>query len=271
MPPTGRVRSSAPSARTWCRGRRRTVGSSCTSARARSSTAARRSAAASRSSFRSSPAKGRCRSTGSRARRGGRRWGATVAASATFELTDSPESRAVWPHAFAARVTVTLRPEVLEVALAVENRGREPLSFTAALHTYLAMDDAFSATVSGLAGLSFRDSITRAPGRAARAAASREGRREPSVCGRPDQARRAGWAAKGEHRNRGHFPTRSSGTPGPRERCPGRHAGRRRAWDALRGAGSRRAADLDRSGRSLGRPSAPHGALRQSPSAPTSG
>lgn len=85
-------------------------------------------------------------------------------AAATFALGDSPETRAVWPHAFTATITVTLRPGTLEVELAVATTGSEALTFTAALHTYLAMDEAFAATVEGLEGLSYRDSITRAPG-----------------------------------------------------------------------------------------------------------
>ena len=87
-----------------------------------------------------------------------------VADAATLELTDSPETRAVWPHEFLARLTVALRPRSLEVTLAVTNRGADALDFAAALHTYLAMDDAFGAGITGLDGLRYRDSITRAPG-----------------------------------------------------------------------------------------------------------
>lgn len=97
-------------------------------------------------------------------------WGRTAAdgaddAQASFVLADSPATRAVWPHAFKATVTVLLRPDALEVRLLVANTGGDPIAFTAALHTYLAMDDAFGAEVAGLEGLAYRDSITREPGR----------------------------------------------------------------------------------------------------------
>lgn len=87
-----------------------------------------------------------------------------AAVTAMFELSDSPETRSVWRQAFLARVIVTLRPQSLDVRLLVTNTGSGILSFTAALHTYLSMDDAFRAEVAGLEGLSYRDSITRAPG-----------------------------------------------------------------------------------------------------------
>lgn len=84
--------------------------------------------------------------------------------SATFELTDTPATRALWPHAFRLRLTVSLEPGGLQVVLVVANMGEDALTFTAALHTYLAVDDAFAARVTGLAGLTYRDAITRAPG-----------------------------------------------------------------------------------------------------------
>lgn len=90
--------------------------------------------------------------------------GTGLDARACFELTDSPATQTLWPHAFRAVVTVTLGAGTLEVRLLVANAGDEPFAFTAALHTYLATDDAFGAEVAGLEGLSFRDSITHAPG-----------------------------------------------------------------------------------------------------------
>ena len=57
------------------------------------------------------------------------------AASATLELVDSEETRALWPHPFRARMTVELGERSLVQRLSVENTGEEELSFTAALHS----------------------------------------------------------------------------------------------------------------------------------------
>ncbi len=89
--------------------------------------------------------------------------GSPHAPSAGFELVDSPATRALWPHAFRALVRVTLLPRALDLALVVENTGSASMAFTAALHTYLALDDAFRAEVWGLQGHPYRDSITRVP------------------------------------------------------------------------------------------------------------
>ena len=55
-----------------------------------------------------------------------------------LRLSDSAETRAVWPHAFELRYTVTLRDASLSTDVQLRNAGGEPLEFTAALHTYLA-------------------------------------------------------------------------------------------------------------------------------------
>jgi glucose-6-phosphate 1-epimerase len=79
-------------------------------------------------------------------------------ASVTLRLADSPATRAVWPHAFAAELTVRVGGAQLEVTLAVANTGAARLAFTAALHTYLRVADVASATVRGLRGVRYRDS-----------------------------------------------------------------------------------------------------------------
>ena len=55
-----------------------------------------------------------------------------------LRLSDSAETRALWPHAFELRYTVTLRDASLSTDVQLRNAGGEPLEFTAALHTYLA-------------------------------------------------------------------------------------------------------------------------------------
>ena len=55
-----------------------------------------------------------------------------------LSLIDSDATRAVWPHAFELRYTVTLRDASLSTDVQLRNAGGDPLEFTAALHTYLA-------------------------------------------------------------------------------------------------------------------------------------
>jgi glucose-6-phosphate 1-epimerase len=79
-------------------------------------------------------------------------------AEAQFRLTSSPVTRELWPHDFEATVVATVGGMSLTVALSVLNRGDSALSFTAALHTYLLVDDVREVTVSGLADVAYRDS-----------------------------------------------------------------------------------------------------------------
>jgi glucose-6-phosphate 1-epimerase len=76
----------------------------------------------------------------------------------TFRLTDSTASRAVWPHPFVVEVTVTVGARTLDVHLRVRNPGRDPFEFTAALHTYLRVNDVHRVVVRGLEGAEYRDS-----------------------------------------------------------------------------------------------------------------
>ncbi|HEX5829678.1 MAG TPA: hypothetical protein VFY16_01780, partial [Gemmatimonadaceae bacterium] len=79
-------------------------------------------------------------------------------AVATFRLVDSPATRAIWPHPFLAELTVAVGGARLRVALAVTNTGREPIAFTAALHSYVRVRDVERSEVHGLRGLAYRDS-----------------------------------------------------------------------------------------------------------------
>ena len=77
--------------------------------------------------------------------------------SLRLQLEDSETTRAVWPQAFVAELSATIGGAQLAVSLSVRNRGSEAFSFTAALHTYLAVDDLAAARVLGLRGLRYRD------------------------------------------------------------------------------------------------------------------
>lgn len=79
-------------------------------------------------------------------------WDDSACAADRLALTlrDEPETRRHGPGAFDARLLVTLRPGALDMSLSVHNRGAEPLSFTGALHTYLAVDDVAAVRLDGL-------------------------------------------------------------------------------------------------------------------------
>lgn len=65
---------------------------------------------------------------------------------------DDEATRRVWPAGFEAVLRATLAPGRLRVALQVRNTGEADWSFTAALHTYLRVDDATQARLEGLQG-----------------------------------------------------------------------------------------------------------------------
>jgi glucose-6-phosphate 1-epimerase len=76
-----------------------------------------------------------------------------------LSLRDNAATHAIWPHAFELRLTVTLAPGCLRVALDVENTGAVPWSFAAALHTYLQVDDIAQARLLGLQGARRWDAV----------------------------------------------------------------------------------------------------------------
>jgi glucose-6-phosphate 1-epimerase len=78
--------------------------------------------------------------------------------AALFEFGDSPATHAHWPCRFHARLHVALGPSCLEVGLEIRNADDAPFSFTAALHTYLRVDDLADASLHGLEAAPFLDS-----------------------------------------------------------------------------------------------------------------
>lgn len=74
-------------------------------------------------------------------------------------LAASPDTLAIWPQPFEARLQLDLRPGQLQVTLSVHNTGQTPLRFSGALHTYLAVDDIALAQLSGLGGQPEWDSL----------------------------------------------------------------------------------------------------------------
>ena len=76
----------------------------------------------------------------------------------TLRLLDNAETRAEWPHAFAAEMSIAIGAGRLDIELEVENTGDAPFSFTAALHTYLKVREVEHLRIEGLRGLDYCDS-----------------------------------------------------------------------------------------------------------------
>jgi glucose-6-phosphate 1-epimerase len=81
-------------------------------------------------------------------------------ALAVLKLEADDATRAAWPHAFSAEVTVSVGGRQLDIELAVTNTGDVPYEFSAALHSYLAVADALKAQLEGLQGVDYTDSNT---------------------------------------------------------------------------------------------------------------
>ena len=79
------------------------------------------------------------------------------AAAATLILADSAATHALWPHAFALELTVTVGGPTLALRLDVVNPGDAAIEFTAALHTYLRVEQVSRVAVRGLEGARYRD------------------------------------------------------------------------------------------------------------------
>jgi len=83
-------------------------------------------------------------------------------AGAIFTLRDTEATRAIWPASFVARLRPWVIDDRLKIGFDVTNTGDVPFTFTAALHTYLRVNDVASTTLEGLRGVRYRE--TSAPG-----------------------------------------------------------------------------------------------------------
>lgn len=83
-------------------------------------------------------------------------------AQATFQLSDSDETRALWPHGFELELTVSVSGAQLELELYVRNSGSTVWPFSAALHTYLAVSELARVRLHGLQGLTYIDNLRNA-------------------------------------------------------------------------------------------------------------
>ena len=91
----------------------------------------------------------------------------TEAAHLALSLNDSAATRQWWPQAFEARLLIELKPGALQVELAVRNTDSQPLEFTGALHTYLAVSDVAQVRLQGLGGRAEWDAVADRHGTAA--------------------------------------------------------------------------------------------------------
>ena len=80
-------------------------------------------------------------------------------AQAMLVLHSSADTLALWPHAFAASLTVRLQPGGLQVQFDVKNTDAAPWPFALALHTYLQVDGIDSCTLLGLERHEFWDAV----------------------------------------------------------------------------------------------------------------
>lgn len=78
----------------------------------------------------------------------------------TLTVGDDAASRALWPHAFQADITIMLEADRLDMEFGVDNTGETPFSFTGALHTYLRVVQVEDAAVEGAYGFMYIDKIT---------------------------------------------------------------------------------------------------------------
>ena len=74
-----------------------------------------------------------------------------------LELTDDHRTRELWPYHFRAELAVKIDDKSLEVQLTATNIGDELFSFTAALHTYIAVADIRESAIRGFSGKWYLD------------------------------------------------------------------------------------------------------------------
>jgi glucose-6-phosphate 1-epimerase len=77
--------------------------------------------------------------------------------SVKLVLTDDHRTRDQWPYHFRTELTVTIDDKSLAVKLAAFNTGDELFSFTAALHTYIAVADIRETAIRGFTGKWYLD------------------------------------------------------------------------------------------------------------------
>lgn len=80
-------------------------------------------------------------------------------AQMTLLLSDDETTHALWPHGFRLELTVSIEGNRLDLELHAENTGDTAWSFSAALHTYLAVTELSQVRLQGLIGRRFIDRV----------------------------------------------------------------------------------------------------------------
>lgn len=80
------------------------------------------------------------------------------ATQVTLGLESTPETLAIWPHAFKLLLEITVGA-ALKLALVTRNTGDQAFSITQALHTYFAVGDIAQTKVLGLEGKQYIDKV----------------------------------------------------------------------------------------------------------------
>lgn len=83
------------------------------------------------------------------------------AGAGRFVLRDDDATRALWPHRFETELTVALGHGSLTMSLRIANIGMDAFDFSAALHTYLRVDELARARLLGLGGCRYLDATLR--------------------------------------------------------------------------------------------------------------
>lgn len=77
----------------------------------------------------------------------------------TLAVSDDEASRAIWPHAFQAEVTLMIEADRIDIELSITNTGSESFEFTGALHSYLRLVQVEDAALEGFYGHDYRDAV----------------------------------------------------------------------------------------------------------------
>lgn len=85
---------------------------------------------------------------------------ASGVAEAVYELKENIARLSIWPHVFRAQLRISVAGNSLQLELDIENTGDTNFSFSTALHTYLAVNNIADASLHGLQGLYYRDTVS---------------------------------------------------------------------------------------------------------------
>lgn len=77
----------------------------------------------------------------------------------TLDIQDDAETQKLWPHRFHLQLQIRLT-DVLSVQLLMHNTDNHAYPVAGALHSYFAISDIASTTVTGLAGSRYYDQLT---------------------------------------------------------------------------------------------------------------